>query len=61
MIPCLNTTAEDEVPFRNVAPFSLSSFVWNPVLGMSFLLVPLYATFLDSSGALLSLGVITPH
>jgi predicted MFS family arabinose efflux permease len=47
----LNTTIEDDVPFRNVAPFFLSSFVWNLVLGMSFLLVPLYATFLGLSGA----------
>ncbi len=51
MIPRLNTTIEDDVPFRNVAPFFLSSFVWNLVLGMSFLLVPLYATFLGLSGA----------
>jgi predicted MFS family arabinose efflux permease len=51
VIPRLNTTIEDDVPFRNVAPFFLSSFVWNLVLGMSFLLVPLYATFLGLSGA----------
>ncbi|MDO8299848.1 MFS transporter [Lacisediminimonas sp.] len=47
----MNSTAENDVPFRNVAPFFLSSFVWNLVLGMSFLLVPLYATFLGLSGA----------
>ncbi len=47
----MNTNPATDVPFRNVAPFFLSSFVWNLVLGMTFLLVPLYATFLGLSGS----------
>lgn len=47
----LNANPATDAPFRHVAPFFLSSFVWNVVLGMTFLLVPLYANFLGLSGS----------
>ena len=60
--PSLNTQSDIDVPFKNVAPFFVSSFVWNAVLGMTFLLIPLYATHLGLSGvevgAIISLPVV---
>jgi predicted MFS family arabinose efflux permease len=48
--------------FAAVAPFFLSSFAWNVALGMTFILIPLYASSLGMSGvqigSLLSLPVV---
>jgi predicted MFS family arabinose efflux permease len=48
--------------FSAVAPFFLSSFAWNVALGMTYILIPLYASSLGMSGvqigSLLSLPVI---
>lgn len=48
--------------FADVAPFFLSSFAWNVALGMTFILIPLYARSLGMSGVqigtLISLPVV---
>jgi MFS family permease len=48
--------------FASVAPFYLSSFAWNFALGMTYILIPLYARSLGMSGVqigtLLALPVI---
>lgn len=48
--------------FADVAPFFFSSFAWNVALGMTFLLIPLYAKALGMSGveigSLIALPVI---
>ena len=50
--------------FASVAPFYLSSFAWNFALGMTYILIPLYARSLGMSGVqigtLLALPVILP-
>lgn len=46
--------------FAAVAPFFLSSFAWNVALGMTFILVPLYARSLGMPGVQIGILIALP-
>ncbi|MDB5916679.1 MAG: putative arabinose efflux permease, family [Massilia sp.] len=47
-------------PHRGVAPFFLSSFAWNFTLGMTYILIPLYARSLGMAGLAIGMLVALP-
>lgn len=46
--------------FATVAPFFLSSFFWNVALGMTYILIPLYARSLGMSGVQIGTMIALP-
>ncbi|SNS51945.1 Predicted arabinose efflux permease, MFS family [Noviherbaspirillum humi] len=57
-----HSAAQASASLIRVAPFFISSFVWNAALGMTFILIPLYARSLGMSGvqigSLISLPIV---
>ncbi len=53
-------TADRHAGFAAIAPFFLSSFAWNFALGMTYLLIPLYARSLGMGGVQIGTLVALP-
>jgi MFS family permease len=58
--PTSRPTTRPADNFAAVAPFFLSSFAWNVALGMTFILIPLYARSLGMSGVQIGILISVP-